>query len=144
MKEMLTEWIMNLTLFSLISSTITRLLPGKTYIPYIRIFCGIMMILTLFQPVFRIAGLENEMEFHFMEEVYETERKQIENEMIRIEEEQKAEWEKQYREYLKKYEKEEAERERGVEGQPVTQAMEPDWKEEEQPNGVENEDEGID
>ena len=122
MKELLTEWILNLTFFSLISSVIVRLLPGKTYLPYIRIFCGILMILTLFQPVIRIAGLENEIEFHFMEEVYETERKQIENEMIQIEEQQKAEWEEQYKEYIKKYEKEEAERERGVEGQgqPVT------------------------
>ena len=94
MKELLTEWIINLTLFSLLSSILIKLVPGKTYIPYIRIFSGIMMILILFQPILKLGGLEQEIEFHFMEEIYETELKQMENTLMQVEEKQKEEWEK--------------------------------------------------
>lgn len=125
MKELLSEWILNLTLFSLLSSMIMRLLPGKTYLPYIRIFCGIMMILILFQPLLRFGGLEDRMETLFMEEIYETERRQMENKLMRIEKEQRKEWEERYQEYMKDYEGEE----------------EKDGK---KPDGVENEDERMD
>lgn len=93
MKELLTQWIVNLTLFSLFSSVLNKLVPGKTYIPYIRIFNGIMMILILFQPMLKLGGLEQEIEFHFMEEIYETELKQMENILMQVEKKQKAEWE---------------------------------------------------
>lgn len=100
MKELLTDWIVNLTLFSLLSTVITRMLPGKSYVPYIRIFCGIMMILTFLQPLFKFTGLENKIQVHFVEDLLLAEQYQMENELIRIEEEQKKEVEEQYRQYL--------------------------------------------
>ena len=125
MKELISEWMLNLTLFSLLSSMIMRLLPGKTYLPYIRIFCGIMMILILFQPILRLGGLEEKMENFFMEEIYDTERKQMENRLMRMEEEQRKEWEERYREYMKDY--------KGGEE-----------RDGEKPDGVENEDGRVD
>ena len=127
MKELLSEWMLNLTLFSLLSSLIMRLLPGKTYLPYIRIFCGIMMILILFQPILRLGGLEDQMEKFFIEEIYETERKQMENKLMRIEEEQRRNWEEKYQEYIEDYNGEDDKKNK-----------------ERQSDGVENEDERID
>lgn len=100
MKEILTDWIVNLALFSLFSSMIARILPGKSYAPYIQIFCGILMILTLLQPILKLTGLENQIDFNLAEELYEIERNQMESHLIRIEEEQKMEVEKRYQEYL--------------------------------------------
>jgi len=100
MKELLTEWMINLTLVSLLSSLITKLLPGKGYTPYIRVFCGILMILTLLQPMLKLTGLENEIDFHLTEDMYEIEKRQMENKLIRIEEEQKEKLKNQYEEYL--------------------------------------------
>ena len=127
MKELLSEWMLNLTLFSLLSSLIMRLLPGKTYLPYIRIFCGIMMILILLQPILRLGGLEDQMENLFIEEIYETERRQIENTLMRIEEEQRRNWEEKYQEYIENYNGEDDKKNK-----------------ERQSDGVENEDERID
>lgn len=127
MKELLSEWMLNLTLFSLLSSLIMRLLPGKTYLPYIRIFCGIMMILILFQPILRLGGLEDRMENLFIEEIYETERRQMENKLMRIEEEQRRNWEEKYQEYIENYNGEDDKKNK-----------------ERQSDGVENEDERID
>lgn len=100
MKELLTGWIVNLTLFSLLSSIVGKILPGKSYLPYIRVFCGIMMLLTLLQPILSVTGLEDEIEFSVLEDMFEIEMKQMENDLIRIEEKQMQELEEQYREYL--------------------------------------------
>ena len=104
MKEIFQEWIINITLISIFTSIITRLLPGKTYLPYLRIFCGILMLLTFFQPVFQLLNLEHEIEFQFMEDLYEMERWQMENQLIALEERQRQEWETQYRAYLEEFE----------------------------------------
>ena len=104
MKELLTNWIVNLTLFSVLSSLTGKLLPGKTYTPYIRIFCGIMMILTLLQPVLSLSGIEDSIDLRVTQELYETEIRQMEKFFKQIEEEQKEELEKRYQEYLKEQE----------------------------------------
>lgn len=127
MKELLSEWMLNLTLFSLLSSLIMRLLPGKTYLPYIRIFCGIMMILILFQPLLRLGGLEERMEKLFVEEIYETERRQMENKLMRIEKEQRRNWEEKYQKFIEDYNSEDDKKNK-----------------ERQSDGVEKEDERID
>ncbi len=100
MKELLTEWIVNLTFFSLLTSLFTKMLPGKSYIPYIKVICGIMIILILLQPILKLTGLENVIHIHLAEEMYEIEKRQMENELIRMEEEQRKELEQRYQEYL--------------------------------------------
>ena len=107
MKELFRDWIFNLVFFSLFTSMITRLVPGKNYLPYIKVFCGIMMIVTFLQPVLRLSGLEEKMEFCFMEDLYEAERRQMEQNLIRIEEEQKRKWEEEYEKFRNQFEKEE-------------------------------------
>ena len=105
MKDLLTDWIVNLTFFSILSSMMNRLLPGKSYMPYIRIFCGMIMILIFLNPIFELTGLEKEIEYHFMENAYEARQYEIEKELIQIEEEQRLRWEQEYEQYLKEYEK---------------------------------------
>ncbi len=100
MKELLTDWIVNLTFFSLLTSVFTKMLPGKGYIPYIKIICGIMMILILLQPILRITGLESIIDVHLAEELYEIEMKQMENELMRMEEKQRENLEQRYQEYM--------------------------------------------
>lgn len=100
MKAFLTEWIVNLTLFSLLSSLFEKILPGKSYGPYLRIVCGIVMILTLLSPFLHITGLEQQMEEAVKQELFQMEKEQLENDLLIIEERQKKKWEAQYREYL--------------------------------------------
>ena len=89
MKGLFGDWIKNLLMLSLLSSIIQKILPGKAYTPYVRIFCGILMLLSLLQPVFQMTGLDVEMEELFSSGLYEIEMEQMENELIRIEENQK-------------------------------------------------------
>ncbi len=102
MKEVFGDWVKNLLMFSLLSSIVQKILPGKTYTPYVRIFCGIMMLLSLLQPVFQMTGLDVEMEEILSARLYEIEMEQMENELIRIEENQKDEIKRRYEEYIEK------------------------------------------
>lgn len=100
MKAFLTEWIVNLTLFSLLSSMMEKILPGKAYFPYIRIVCGIIMILTLLSPFLHLTGWEEKIEENAKRDLFQIERRQMEQNLIQIEEGQKKKWEEQYQEYL--------------------------------------------
>lgn len=104
MKEYLTGWIVNLTLFSLLSSMTGKLLPGKCYQPYIRVFCGMVTLLLLLDPILSLTGLKQKIETSVKEDLYQLERQELENDLIKIEEEQKREWEERYREYMQEAE----------------------------------------
>lgn len=52
------EWIRNLTAFFLFLSVLENLLPGKTYVKYIHLFAGMILILLALQPFSQRTNLE--------------------------------------------------------------------------------------
>lgn len=100
MKEMLMEWTSTIAIFSLMISVVVKLLPGKSYLPYIRLFAGFVTILLMIQPFLSILGLEKDFFQDIADELYEVEMKEMESDLIQIEEKQKEKLEQMYQERL--------------------------------------------
>lgn len=97
---MLMEWIITIAVFSLLVSVAVKLLPGKSYLPYIRLFAGFVTILLILQPLLSILGLEKNLLQNISKELYEVELKQMESELLEMEEKQKEKLEQMYQDSL--------------------------------------------
>lgn len=100
MKEILMEWMMNIAIFSLIVSVAVKLIPGKSYLPFIRLFAGFVTILLFLEPVLSVLGLNEKLFDKIEKNMYETEIAQMETDLIAIEEKQKERMEQIYKESL--------------------------------------------
>ncbi len=88
MQELFMEWMINIAIFSIISSLFLKLLPGKNYLPYGRLMAGIVLILLFLNPLLEF--------FHWNEK--------IEMDLLEKGERQLEELEKQYFEMLEEQE----------------------------------------
>lgn len=104
MREILMEWIMNIVVFALITSVAMKLLPGKAYLPYMRVYTGIVVMLLFLNPILSLVGLEGKIAEEISEDLFEIEMAQMETDLIEIEEEQKAKWEERYKEIMEEQE----------------------------------------
>lgn len=95
------DWMMNIAVFSLIVSVAVKLIPGKSYLPFIRLFAGFVTILLFLEPVLSILGLNEKLFDKITKNLYETEISQMETELIAIEEKQKERMEQIYKEGLR-------------------------------------------
>ena len=98
MKELITSWLINITIFSLMTTLLMKILPGKTYAPFIRLFCGFILILLFLDPLLSFRGLSDSLAVSVNRELYSLETKQMESELIEAEKEQKEHYETSYRE----------------------------------------------
>ncbi|MBQ8815226.1 MAG: stage III sporulation protein AF [Lachnospiraceae bacterium] len=69
--EILLSWIKGIIGCLLIMSLILQSVPGKIYRPYLRLFMGIILILTMLGPLTDAAGLEGALEKLVGELAYE-------------------------------------------------------------------------
>lgn len=95
------DWMMNIAVFSLIVSVAVKLIPGKSYLPFIRLFAGFVTILLFLEPVLSILGLNEKLFDKITKNLYETEISQMETDLIAIEEKQKERMEQIYKEGLR-------------------------------------------
>ena len=102
MKEIIGNWIINVTMFSLISTFLVKMLPGKTYVPFVRLFSGFILILLFLDPLLSQTGLDLRMEKKIEEQMKVVEQEEMENKLIQAEEKQKERYEKIYEEYADK------------------------------------------
>lgn len=96
MKQILTQWLITLTLFSLLSTLLLKILPGKTYTPYIRLFSGFILILLFLSPVLSKTGLSDRLEINIRKDLFQLETKEMESGLIDAEETQKVIYEQAY------------------------------------------------
>lgn len=61
MKEIL-DMVRYVAVFYLLEQMVLNLLPGKIYEKYVRFYLGLLLVLLLLQPVFRIFRLTEQMD----------------------------------------------------------------------------------
>lgn len=71
MQEIL-ELVRYVAVFYLLEQMVLNLLPGKMYEKYVRFYLGLLLVLLLLQPVFRIFRLTEQMDSAAL--VYELEQ----------------------------------------------------------------------
>lgn len=71
MREIL-DMVRYIAVFCLLEQMVLHLLPGKIYEKYVRFYLGLLLVLLLLQPVFRILRLTEQLDTKAL--VYELEQ----------------------------------------------------------------------
>ena len=75
----LVEWVKNIAIFYIIASLIMHIIPGKSYIQYIKVFLGIVTIILLMKPIGDLFSFEEK----FENNLYGKLNVQMEDELLR-------------------------------------------------------------
>ena len=59
MLEELYRWILNISVYLIVTAAVMHAIPGKEYEKYVRFFSGQVLILLLFTPLLKLTGKEN-------------------------------------------------------------------------------------
>ena len=58
MLDYLYEWILNLAYYMIMVTAVVHIIPNEGYRKYIRFFTGLVLILFILAPIFRLFGTE--------------------------------------------------------------------------------------
>lgn len=78
MLEWIYGWIQNISVYLIVMAAVMHAIPGKDYGKYIRFFSGLVLILLLFTPLLKLAGMEDTFRTLYRGKEYEMERQEIE------------------------------------------------------------------
>ncbi|MCI8292749.1 MAG: stage III sporulation protein AF [Hespellia sp.] len=79
MFQYLYEWMTNAAFYLVIFTAVIQLLPNGSYHKYVRFFTGLILILLVLTPVFKIFGMEQQFWDLYSSRQYEQEQQEIEN-----------------------------------------------------------------
>lgn len=72
-------WMQDISVYLVLTSVILYALPGSEYKKYIRFFTGMVLILMILAPVFRLLGMEGQVTNFYKSREYEAKIEEIEN-----------------------------------------------------------------
>lgn len=75
METVFLEWIKNIAIFSVISSLVIKIVPGKAYVPYLRLYTGMVILLLFLHPLLDFFQMNDKLE----QEIYRIEEEQRES-----------------------------------------------------------------
>ena len=78
MFDFIYEWIQNLAFYLVIVTAVLQIIPGKGYKKYVQFFSGMVMILLMLTPIFKLTGIENRFYDLYHSQEYEMEKEEIE------------------------------------------------------------------
>lgn len=78
MLEWIYGWIQNISVYLIVMAAVMHAIPGKDYGKYIRFFSGLVLVLLLFTPLLKLAGMEDTFRTLYRGKEYEMERREIE------------------------------------------------------------------
>lgn len=73
MLEYIYRWLENIAFYMVIVVAVIQMVPGNSYKKYIRFFAGMILILMLTGPIFKIFGMS-----HYQSQEYQKKLKEIE------------------------------------------------------------------
>ena len=73
------EWIQDISIYLVLTAAVLYALPGAEYKKYIRFFTGMVLILMILTPVFRLLGTEDQVTNFYKSREYEEKISEIEN-----------------------------------------------------------------
>lgn len=76
--EYLYEWMRNLAFYLVLLTAVLHLIANETYRKYIQFFTGLILVLLIAGPIFKIFGMEQKMVERYESLEYEQKIKEIE------------------------------------------------------------------
>lgn len=78
MFDYLYEWIQNIAFYLVLVTAIMHLVPNHIYTKYIQFFTGLLLVIMMAGPIFKICGMEYTFKEIYANEEYKQEIKEIE------------------------------------------------------------------
>ena len=97
----LASWLKNILGFLILSSVLYELLPEGHNRKYVRLFCGMILMILVFQPVFRLSSFETYLKDSWNKSAHIEEEAKVMEELEQAEEQQKEKVLSSYREWIK-------------------------------------------
>lgn len=88
-------WIMNAAFYLVIFTAVLHVLPGEQYQKYVRFFTGLVIVVLLFSPPFKLLGMEHLFQGFRENAEYRQLQKEMEQASDFLEEKQEEQEEKQ-------------------------------------------------
>ncbi len=79
MFEYIYEWIMNVSFYLILMTALVQVLPSKSYKKYVQFYVGLVVVLMLLSPMFKILGLEDGVTALYYKNTYRMELDEIED-----------------------------------------------------------------
>lgn len=70
MFEYIYDWIWNLVSYMILVTALIQALPENSYQKYLRFFYGLILILLLVTPIFRVFGMEEQWDLFYQKAEY--------------------------------------------------------------------------
>ncbi len=58
--NLLYQWVENLAFYMVLVTAVLRILPGKEYEKYVRVFLGMLLILFIMLPIMKLTGMKKD------------------------------------------------------------------------------------
>ena len=78
MFQYLYDWMINAAFYLVIFTAVIQLLPNGTYHKYVRFFTGLILIVLILSPAFKVLGMEHSFQDLYGSLQYEQEKEEIE------------------------------------------------------------------
>lgn len=88
-------WIMNAAFYLVIFTAVLHVLPGEQYQKYVRFFTGLVIVVLLFSPLFKLLGMEHLFQGFRENAEYRQLKKEMDQASDFLEEKQEEQEEKQ-------------------------------------------------
>lgn len=72
------EWLKNLAFYMILVTAVIRVLPDNSYQKYIRFFSGLILVVLLMTPIFKLTGMKGVFSELYKSAVYEQETREME------------------------------------------------------------------
>lgn len=73
------DWIKNIAFYTVLMTAVTHILPESDYRKYVRFYMGLILVILLAAPVFRLLGSGKELDQIHQSSVYQQQMKEIED-----------------------------------------------------------------
>lgn len=92
MFEYIYEWLWNFVCYMVLMTAFIQILPENSYQKYLRFFFGLILILLLATPAFRLLGMETQFHELYQKSEYRRMLNEIENNKTYLKESEQRFW----------------------------------------------------
>lgn len=96
------SWIKSIVFFLLIISIVNNLVGDSSYKKYINLVTGMILIILVVSPLTNLFNINEKIDYYFAKNTFEVDTEDINNKLIKIENEQKASIIKEYKNEIEK------------------------------------------